>query len=208
MEFLITTTNGNEKFNDPALTAATKLIFKLGDGIKKNWFAIAATVAKVDESKCYQSDGFESVHEWTEKTFGIKKTASYSLLTIGRDYTRTITNAKGAVTGYASNLTDDPNNDFSKTQIEKMLPAGHDVAETLVKDGKITPDMTAKKIEKIIKMETAPESEPETETIEPEAVTESESTDEPETVELADEHGVGYIVPKEIFEKYVKPYKE
>ena len=207
MEFLITT-NGNDNFNDPALSAATKLIFKLGDGIKKNWFAIAATVAKVEESKCYESDGFESVHEWTEKTFGIKKSASYTLLTIGRDYTRTITNAKGAVTGYASNLTDDPNNDFSKTQIEKMLPAGHDVAETLVKDGKITPDMTAKKIEKIIKMEIAPESEPETESAEPESVTESESAIEPETILLADEHGVGYIIPKDIFEKYIKPYKE
>ena len=62
------------------------------------------------------------MHEWVEKTFGIKKTASYSLLTIGREYTREIVNASGKVVGYGTNLITDGSDDFSKTQVEKCYP--------------------------------------------------------------------------------------
>lgn len=168
MDFLVSTTNAIS-FSNKELSKATTTIFKLGDAIKKNWFAIAHVVAQVDAAECYKDDGFNTVHEWTEKTFGIKKTASYSLLTIGKEYTREIVNASGKVTGYGTNLVTDGEDDFSKTQVEKMLPAGHKLASELVAGGEITPEMTAKEISKVVKASMHPEpDEPETDETEPE----------------------------------------
>lgn len=157
MEFLVTSTNA-VSFSNKELQKATNNVFKLGESIKKNWFAIAYIVADVDATECYKDDGFNTVHEWVEKTFGIKKTASYSLLTIGKEYTRKIVNASGCVIGYGTNLVTE-GDDFSKTQVEKMLPAGHELAVELVEVGEITPEMTAQEISKVIKSHTKPESE-------------------------------------------------
>ena len=134
----------------------------------------------MDATECYKDDGFNTVHEWVEKTFGIKKTASYSLLTIGKEYTREIVNASGKVVGYGTNLITDGTDDFSKTQVEKMLPAGHELAVELVNGGEITPEMSAKEISKVVKSHTNPEpDEPETEDDEPEQETDG-GADEPE----------------------------
>lgn len=157
MEFLVTSTN-MVSFSNKELQKATNTVFKLGDAIKKNWFAIAYIVANVDATECYKDDGFNTVHEWVENTFGIKKTASHSLLTIGKEYTREIVNASGRVTGYGTNLVTD-GDDFSKTQVEKMLPAGHELVVELVEAGEITTEMTAKEISKVIKSHIKPESE-------------------------------------------------
>lgn len=158
MEFLVTTTN-MVVFSNKELQRATNKVFKLGDAIKKNWFEIAHIVSRVDATECYKDDGFNTVHEWVEKTFGIKKTASYSLLTIGKEYTREIVNASGKVVGYGTNLITDGTDDFSKTQVEKMLPGGHELAVELVNDGEITPEMSAKEISKVVKTHTNPETD-------------------------------------------------
>lgn len=201
MEFL-ETSNKAVTFSNKELSKATASIFKLGDAIKKNWFAIAHIVAYVDAKECYKDDGFNTVHEWVEKTFGIKKTASYSLLTIGKEYTREIVNASGKVVGYGTNLITEGSDDFSKTQVEKMLPAGHEVALALVTDGEITPDMSAKEIAKVVKSHTNPEPE-ETEQ-EPEEETEGgEGTEqEQETVSVWDKDGNEYAIPVDILNKY------
>lgn len=93
------------------------------------------------------------------KTFGFKKSASYTLLKVGKEYTKQLTDAKGKVAGYKSNLTaDNAEKDYTTTQIEKMLPVGHEVAEQLSEEGKINPDMSCKEIEKVIKTVKNPES--------------------------------------------------
>lgn len=186
MEFLVTTTNA-VTFANKELQKATNTVLKLGGAIKKNWFAIAFVVAHVDATECYKDDGFNTVHEWVEKTFGIKKTASYSLLAIGKDYTREIFNASGKVVGYGTNLITDGSEDFSKTQVEKMLPAGHELAVELVQGGEITPDMSAKEIARVVKSHTNPEPETDDEETD-ETETDGEETDgepEPETVIVA-----------------------
>ena len=200
MEFLVTTTNA-VSFDNKELQKATNAVLKLGDAIKKNWFAIAHIVAHVDETECYKDDGFNNVHEWVEKSFGIKKSASYSLLTIGREYTREIVNSSGKVVGYGTNLITDGSDDFSKTQVEKMLPAGHELAVELVNGGEITPDMSAKEISKVVKEHTnksEAEQEPEQETEE----TESVSEQEPETVSVWDKDGNEYVIPIDVLKKY------
>ena len=204
MEFLVTTTNA-VSFSNKELQKATNTVLKLGDAIKKNWFAIAHIVAHVDATECYKDDGFNTVHEWVEKTFGIKKTASYSLLTIGKEYTREIVNASGRVVGYGTNLITDGTDDFSKTQVEKMLPAGHELAVELVNGGEITPEMSAKEISRVVKSHTNPEpDEPETENTEPEQETDGgdETEQEPETVSVWDKDGNEYVIPVDVLKKY------
>lgn len=196
MEFLVTTTNA-VTFNNKDLQKATNMVLKLGDAIKKNWFAIAYIVAHVDATECYKDDGFNTVHEWVEKTFGIKKTASYSLLIIGKEYTREIVNASGKVVGYGTNLITDGTDDFSKTQVEKMLPGGHELAVELVNGGEITPEMSAKEISRIVKSHINPESdEPGTDETEP------EQEIEPKTVSVWDKDGNEYAIPVEVLAKY------
>ena len=204
MEFLVTTMNAIT-FNNKELQKATNTVFKLGDAIKKNWFAIAHIVAHVDATECYKDDGFNTVHEWVERTFGIKKTASYSLLTIGKEYTREIVNASGKVVGYGSNLITDGSDDFSKTQIEKMLPGGHELAVELVEGGEITPEMSAKEISRIVKSHTD-ETEPEPEETEPEPEeTELEPEETPNdshTILVWDKDGNKYSIPIEVLMMY------
>lgn len=195
MEFLVTTTN-EVSFSNKELQKATNTVLKLGDAIKKNWFAIAHIVAHVDDIKCYKDDGFNTVHEWVEKTFGIKKTASYSLLTIGKEYTREIVNSSGNVVGYGTNLITDGTDDFSKTQVEKMLPAGHELAVELVNGGEITPDMSAKEISRVVKSHINPE--PDDTEPEPEQETEQEI----ETIPVWDKDGTEYAVPIDVLKKY------
>lgn len=204
MEFLVTTTNA-VSFDNKELQKATNAVLKLGDAIKKNWFAIAYIVAHVDETECYKDDGFNNVHEWVEKAFGIKKTASYSLLTIGREYTREIVNSSGKVVGYGTNLITDGSVDFSKTQVEKMLPAGHELAVELVNGGEITPAMSAKEISRIVKAHTNTDSdESETDCMESENVTDvrEETKTKPETVSVWDKDGNEYSIPVDVLDKY------
>lgn len=182
MEEIIMGTQGEVKFVNNNLQKATNDMFKLGAEIRKCALATAVIIAKVDDLECYKDDGFNSVHAWTEKTFGFKKSASYTLFKIGKEYIREIVSPNsGKVIGYSSNLLPaDAEKDFTTTQIEKMLPGGHELAVDLVSSGEITPDMTCKAIEKVIKSHTKPEME---ETSEEETTEEPEVMAEPETDE-------------------------
>lgn len=201
MEFLITK-NSDVVYSNKELDKSTKAIFKIGNNIKANWFTIAHIIAGVDATECYKDDGFNNVHEWVETTFGIKKSNSYSLLTIGKEYLREITSASGKVVGYGSNLVIDGESDFSKTQIEKMLPAGHDVAVELVASGEVTPEMTVKDISKVVKKHINPESET-TDDTEPETTddTEPETTDEVLVI-VHDDVGNKYEIPESVLNEY------
>lgn len=172
---------GEVRFVNKNLQKATNDMLKLGAEIRKCALMSAVIIAKVESTECYKDDGFNSVHAWTEKTFGFKKSASYTLLKIGKEYIRKIISPKsGKVIGYSSNLLPvDAEKDFTTTQIEKMLPGGHDLAMELVGSGEITPTMTCKEIEKVIKSHTKPEESPEE--VEPEDVAVVE--DVPEEVE-------------------------
>lgn len=190
------------EFTNKDLQKATNKIFKLGDKIRNNWFEIAYIVAKVSEDESYKEDGFRTVHDWTAETFGFKKSASYALLTIGKDYTAVTTNAKGTITGYKSNLVPEGSQDFSKTQIESMLPAGHDLAVSLIENHDITTDMSAKKIAEVVKQFTSPvESEEETE-VEEEATEVEEASEETTEIEVWDKYGVLYMIPEDVLNKY------
>lgn len=153
MEMMINTNDRNSlTFTNKKLQNATMQIMQIAGRIKNNWFQIGAIIAEVDKEELYKEDGFENVHAWTMRAFNIKKTTSYDLLRIGKEYTRELTTEKGRITGYECNLLPENSEaNFTTTQVMKMLPAGHDKAQELVNSGVITPDMTSTAISKVIK---------------------------------------------------------
>lgn len=157
MNMEITTTGRNDiAFSDKTLQNATMKIFQINEAIRKNYFAIAFIVAGVDSAKAYETDGFKDVHEWTSKTFGYKKSMSYDLLKIGKEYTREMFNKAGKVAGYECNLLPaDSVDNFRTTQVIKMLPLGHEMAVELVEKGEITPEMSARAISDVVKTYTS-----------------------------------------------------
>lgn len=181
METMINTNDRNSlTFTNKKLQNATMQIMQIAGKIKNNWFQIGSIIAEVDKEELYKDDGFENVHAWTMRAFNIKKTTSYDLLRIGKEYTRELTTEKGRVMGYECNLLPENSEaNFTTTQVMKMLPAGHDKAQELVDSGVITPDMTTTAISKVIKELNKKDEEPEPEQPKEEPATEQE---EPETV--------------------------
>ena len=174
---IITNAIATTTYMNRDLNKATTTVNKLGNSIQRNLFEVAAIVAEVDCTKCYEEDGFKSVHEWTAQAFGIKKTASYSLLKIGKEYVEVLVNEKGKAISYGSNLYHATEKDFSMSQVEALLPAGKDLAEDLAATEKVTPEMTVKEIKKVVKEHTA----------DPEDTTEEGEAEEAEEVTEAEE---------------------
>ena len=164
-----TTYMNRDTYMNKDLAKATTKVNKLGTSIQRNLFEVAAIIAEVDRTQCYEEDGFKNVHEWTAQAFGIKKTASYTFLKIGKDYVEITLNENGKAISYGSNLYHATSRDFSISQVEALLPAGKDLAEDLAATERVIPEMTVREIKKIVKELTA----------DPEDVTEAE-TDEPE----------------------------
>lgn len=163
-----------QSFLNADLRKSTSVIRNAGDGIRKNYFKIAHELAMIEKEESYLDDDFESVIEYAEKVFSIKKSSAYVLIKIGsewlnEDATRTILTEKGQ--------------DFTFSQIGVMLPYSVDEVKPLCEYGTITPDMSVRKIKSILheelSTETTTDKSDEMAEIEPE---ETESTDDP-TVE-------------------------
>ena len=173
-ELIITAEHKQLSFTNKELQNATMAIYKIAENIRTRWFEIAAIVAMVDSKELYKDDGFADVHEWVNKTFAFGKSTSYDLMKVGKEYVREVYNKAGKVIGYESNLVPVGADNFSTTQVRRMLPAGHELAFELVESGEITPDMTTTKIAKIVKAHISPESS---------ESTEDEEEGEPDTTE-------------------------
>ena len=153
------TTNVTRKFENKGLQKATDRINKIGERVTKSLYEVAHIVAEVDANKFYIDDGYKNVHEWTKDAFGIAKSASYNMLTIGRDYTKEITNGK--TKEYRSNLTDENDEDFSTTQVTVLLPLPRETVEELINTEAVTPSMTTREISEVVKRIKEAEKQPE-----------------------------------------------
>ena len=184
------------KFQNQNLTTATVAVKTIINSVYTNFFQIAHIIASVAETKCYKDDGFKTVHEWTESAFGFRKTMSYSLLKIGKSYTREY-DENGTVK-YGSTLSDENEHDYTVSQIEKLLPAKDEGIKDLTSTGIVTPDMTAKEIEKAVKEYLKKDEDSEGEGKEGEGK-EGEGT--VEKIKVFYNEKV-YEIPKEVFEEY------
>jgi hypothetical protein len=167
MNELITLNEANiPTYNSKELNAATRKVFSLGEKIRKSALETAAVVAAVDKTGCYKDDGFKTVHDWTAAAFGFKKSTSYNMLAIGKEYVAPVLNSAGRTIAYESTFaqTVESEGDFTVTQLIQLLPAGRDMAGQLVLDGKVSPGMTCKAIKAVVDAARADEEEDEDET--------------------------------------------
>lgn len=149
--FEVTVTPGTQ-FQNRALQRATSQILVLGNRIRQNYYMVAAIIADVDKMEAYKEDGFNTVHDWVESSFAVKKATSYNLLRLGQEYTRAVMSNTGKVTGYECNLLPETAvSTFSPTQVFRMMQLGRDEAGEMCNTGEITPDMSTRQIDKIVK---------------------------------------------------------
>lgn len=143
MNELIMKESNQVTFTNEELTKATERIFAVGTKIQKNLYEIAYILNKVNEKKLYEDDGFKNCAQYAMDTFGFKKTMAYTLVKIGKDFTSS---------KHESLLPHDKGNDFTVTQVEKMLPLKDKEKITeLVENGTLTPEMSAKEISEKVK---------------------------------------------------------
>ena len=75
-----------KEIKNATLKKATERITKCTHAIATNAYTIAAILAKIDETECYTDDGFKNVAEYTKAFLGMKKSATYEYIKIGREY--------------------------------------------------------------------------------------------------------------------------
>lgn len=189
----------NITLTNKTLKTATNKILSLGEKVKSALFEVAAIIAQVDREGAFQEDGFSSVHEWTEKCFGYKKSQSYAMLNIGKDWTEAKVNQAGKITGYVSAI----DSGFSTTQIQQMIPAGRAMAQELYDEKLITPEMTVKEIHEVIKAAMSVPQDAEEDELEE---VDEEGADEVQEAEVlihvVDDQGVAYEVPASVLYQY------
>lgn len=131
------------EFKNAKLRKYTEQIFKQGLNIKKAYACIAVTLAQIDDSQCYQVDGFKSADDYAEQILGIKYAQSRALIRVGRDY---IDNKS-----LESVLNHPEGKDFTCTQIQALFPLKTvEAAQELAENEIITPDMTVAEIKEIV----------------------------------------------------------
>lgn len=146
-------------FINKQLENATERLIACSNTINGKEYAIATILAKIETKSLYSDDGFDSSAEYAEQTFGIKKSKTYSLITIGKDFTRPILNSAGKVVGYCSNLLpaadvekqDAPLIDFTTRQISIFAGLGRENVLELIDNGSLKPSMTCREISDLIK---------------------------------------------------------
>lgn len=179
-----------KKFENQSLAKATEEIIRLQKNVNQSLISVAGISGEVEKSESYKDDGFKNAQEWLMSTFNYKKSTAYTMVKIGKEYVEL--EIDGCVpiykTIFANRETDE---DFTLTQLEKLLPLGKEKIETYLLTGAIKYSMTVKEIKetvaniKALEKKTK-ETELETEETELETELETEET-EPETEETEPE---------------------
>lgn len=154
------------KFLNKDLEKATVYIFSCDAQVRARQYDIAAILAEIDAKKLYKDDGFASAAEYANVTFGMQKTLAYALIEVGTNYTRPIYSDKGRVIGHCSNLLPAadiekqtaPALDFTTGQIARMASLGREKVVELVNDGSVSPRMTHKEIDAVVKANKPPKA--------------------------------------------------
>ena len=185
-----------KKFENQSLAKATEEIIRLQKNVNESLISVAGISGEVAKSESYKDDGFKSAQEWLMNTFNYKKSTAYTMVKIGKEYVQLEMNGCLPIykTIFANSETDE---DFTLTQLEKLLPLGKERIELYLSTGDLKYSMTVKEIKEFVSAikslekkseETEPESEEtESETEETESETEETESEteetEPETKE-------------------------
>ena len=165
-----------KKFENQSLAKATEEIIRLQKNVNESLISVAGISGEVEKSESYKDDGFKSAQEWLMNTFNYKKSTAYTMVKIGKEYVQLEINGCLPIykTIFANSETDE---DFTLTQLEKLLPLGKERIEVYLSTGDLKYSMTVKEIKEFVseikslekkseetETETEPETEKETET--------------------------------------------
>lgn len=109
--------------------------------INKNMFKVAYLFSDVKENELWLDD-FNSMEEYADKCFGLKKSSMYNLIQIGDRFTE---KSKDGQT-YSCTL-----GNFSFSQVTQMISLDDITIVNLINDGVIKPEMSCRKIAEIVK---------------------------------------------------------
>lgn len=173
------------KFENQSLAKATEEIIRLQKNVNQSLISVAGISGEVAKSESYKDDGFKSAQEWLMNTFNYKKSTAYTIVKIGKEYVQLEINGCLPIykTIFANSETDE---DFTLTQLEKLLPLGKERIELLLLNGDLNYSMTVKEIKELVvntKLLDKEETETETEETETEKETETETETETEETE-------------------------
>ena len=179
-----------KKFENQSLAKATEEIIRLQKNVNESLISVAGISGEVAKSESYKDDGFKSAQEWLMNTFNYKKSTAYTMVKIGKEYVQLEINGCLPIykTIFANSETDE---DFTLTQLEKLLPLGKERIEVYLSNGDLKYSMTVKEIKEFvseIKSLEKKSEEPDTEETETEETeTEETETEETETEETETE---------------------
>lgn len=157
--------------HDTELLTYTEML--VSDLANVRYYMIRASVvlAAIDESKCYERDGFATIHEYTEAILGIKRAQSYAILKVGKTLVNTET--------MESLLPHETDNDYSMSQLQALLPLKSvETAQDMALTGEISPDMTVNEIKVRVKAHIRNESDEGGEADDSEVVVENVSVED------------------------------
>lgn len=125
-------------FKSSALNAYSRQIAEIGAEMASKNIQIAKILGKIWTEEAYKEDGFTSVQEYAEKTFGIKKASAYQLANVGKRFY----NSESETARMVADMLPPAN----LAELKNM--ADEDIAKE-VEAGNITPDTTQKQLREI-----------------------------------------------------------
>ena len=136
-------------FENESLKKATEEIIRLQKNVNQSLISVAGISGEVEKSESYKDDGFKNVQEWLMNTFNYKKSTAYTMVKIGKEYVEL--EVDGCVpiykTIFANHETDE---DFTLTQLEKLLPLGKEKIKVYLLTGDLKYSMTVKEIKNFV----------------------------------------------------------
>ncbi len=142
-EIMAANVNNELTITDKKLNSYIARIAKATNGMMKNQRTVARLLADIDETKCFERDGFESATDFAVSYYGIKKDYARKLVRIGANYIEK---------DFSTNLTHDENADFTISQLAALLSAkDQSKMRELCDMGVINPRMTFKAITDVVK---------------------------------------------------------
>ena len=151
-----------KKFENQSLAKATEEIIRLQKNVNESLISVAGISGEVAKSESYKDDGFKSAQEWLMSTFNYKKSTAYTMVKIGKEYVQLEINGCLPIykTIFANSETDE---DFTLTQLEKLLPLGKERIKLYLSTGDVKYSMTVKEIKDFVSVIKSLEKKPETE---------------------------------------------
>lgn len=129
------TTNSPATFNfkSASLNAYSRQIAEIGAEMASKNIQIAKILGKIMTEEAYKEDGFTSVQEYAEKTFGIKKSSAYQLANVGKRFYNSDSETARKVADMLppANLAELKN--MTDEDIDKEVKAGNITPETTQK---------------------------------------------------------------------------